>query len=75
MPHPTPAETRDYLAGLALANQYEIEELRKTPVETKLRQIWALMGSAELFEDHALREAEVREVRRRWALLYQAFHA
>jgi hypothetical protein len=38
-------EVRRYLAGLALANEYEIEELRKAPVELKLRQLWALMNS------------------------------
>ncbi len=75
MTHPTPAETRDYLAGLALANEYEIQELRRTPVETKLRQLWVLMRSVELFEDRAQRAADVREVRRRWALLHQALRA
>ncbi len=68
----TPAEVRDYLAGLALASEYEIEELRNTPIETKLRQIWALMGSAALFEDSAPREAGVRETRERWAKLHRA---
>jgi hypothetical protein len=72
MADPTPAEIRDYLAGLKLANEHEIDELRRTPVETKLRQLWVLMGSAELFEDPAQRDAGVREVRERWALLYRA---
>lgn len=68
----TPAEVRDHLARLALANAFEIEELRKAPVELKLRQIWALMTSADLFQDEAQREAEVHKVRERWARLYQA---
>jgi hypothetical protein len=71
----TPGEIRDYLARLALAGEHEIEELRSTPVETKLRQIWALMGSAALFENSAQREAGVREARERWARLHRAFRA
>ena len=71
----TSEEIRDYLAGLALANEYEIRELRHTSIETKLRQLWTLMSAAELFEDPAQREAEVREVRRRWALLHRALCA
>ncbi len=70
----TPAEVRDYLAGLALANELEIEELRKAPIELKVRQLWALMTSADLFGDRAHREAEVHRVRERWARLYQALH-
>jgi hypothetical protein len=30
------AEIRDYLAGLALANEFEIQELRQASAETKL---------------------------------------
>ncbi|MBI1732177.1 MAG: hypothetical protein HYR49_05335 [Gammaproteobacteria bacterium] len=71
----TPAEVRDYLAGLALAGEHEIEELRNTPVETKLRQIWALLGSVALFEDSAQREAGVCEARERWARLHRALRA
>jgi hypothetical protein len=70
----TPAETREYLAGLALANEYEIEELRRTPVETKLRQLWVLMQPSLVLED-AQREAGVLETRRRWLLLYRASRA
>lgn len=75
MPPVSPTEVREYLAGLALANEFEIEELRRAPVELKLRQLWSLMRSADLFEDEAEREAEVRKVRERWARLYHARHA
>jgi hypothetical protein len=71
----TPAEIRDYLAGLALANEFEIEELRKASAETKLRQLWALMKAAPLFEDTAQREAEAHGVRQRWDRLYRALCA
>ena len=37
----SPDEVRHYLAGLTLANAFEIEELRKAPVELKLRQLCA----------------------------------
>jgi hypothetical protein len=68
----TPTEIRDYLAGLALANEFEIQELRQASVETKLRQLWVLMGAAALFEDESQRETEVHDVRQRWARLYRA---
>lgn len=74
MPPVTPDEVHAYLAGLALANQFEIEELRKAPVELKLRQIWTLMTSADLFEDAAQRDIEVKTIRERWDRLYPALH-
>jgi hypothetical protein len=70
-----PDEMREYLAQHALANEYEIQELRATPVETKLRQLWTLMQSAGRFEDEAQRETESQIVRERWLLIYRAFHA
>lgn len=68
----TPDEVYAYLAGLALANAFEIEELRKAPVELKLRQIWTLMESADLFQNVAQRDIEVQEMRKRWDRLYCA---
>ncbi len=68
----TAAQTCAYLAGLKLANKFEIEELRKTPVELKLRQLWALMTSAHLFENDDRREAQARDkIRQRWVRLYK----
>jgi len=72
MPAVDPEETRRYLAGLALAAEFEIQELRTAPIELKLRQLWALMGSAELFESQVQREAEACTVQDRWRRLYQA---
>jgi hypothetical protein len=71
----SPEEARHYLAGLALANEFEIQELRNAPVELKLRQLWTLMTSAGLFDNGAQREAESRMVRERWVRLYQALRA
>jgi hypothetical protein len=68
----TPADVRRHMTALARANEFEIEELRRTPVELKLRQLWALMGSAHLFDDPAQREIDVRAVRERWSRLRQA---
>lgn len=68
-----PKSVRDYLAGLELAGMFEVAELRRTPVELKLRQIWSLMTSADLLEDNAAREAGVTEVRERWRRIRQAF--
>jgi len=67
----TPADVRNHLAALALANEFEVEELRSAPVELKLRQLWALMSSASLFEDPVQREREVQAIRERWARLYE----
>jgi hypothetical protein len=69
----TPKTVREYLAGLEQADAFEVEELRRTPVELKLRQIWSLMTSADLLEKSAEREAGVTEVRERWRRLRQAF--
>lgn len=68
-----PKSVRDYLAGLELAGVFEVEELRRTSVELKVRQIWSLMTSADLLEHDAEREASVTEVRERWRQIRQAF--
>jgi len=67
-----PDKMREYLAQHALANEYEVQELRATPVETKLRQLWSLMQSKTLFEDEAQRQADSQIARERWALIYRA---
>lgn len=68
-----PKTIRDYLSGLELAGVFEVEELRRTPVDLKLRQIWSLMTSADLRENDAEREAGVTEVRDRWRRIRQVF--
>jgi hypothetical protein len=67
-----PKYVREYLAGLGLAGVFEVEELRRTPIELKLRQIWSLMTSADLLDD-AERESGNAEVRERWRRIRQAF--
>src|SRR5271169_1258046 len=71
----SPEEARKYLAGLTLANEFEIHELRNAPVELKMRQLWTLMMSPELVENESRRAIEVQEIRERWARLYQALRA
>lgn len=68
-----PKYVREYLAGLELAGVFEVEELRRTPIELKLRQIWSLMTSADLLDDEAERESGIAEVRERWRRIHQAF--
>lgn len=63
---------RAYLAGLERAGVFEIEELRRAPIELKLRQIWSLMTSADLLEDGVEREAAITEVRERWRRIRRA---
>lgn len=73
MPSMTPAQVREYFARLKLANEFEIEELRKAPIELKLKQLWALMTATYLFKNEGKREARARdEVRKRWSRLYKA---
>jgi hypothetical protein len=67
----TPDEARAYLARWQLLRDVEAAELRSTSMETKLRQLAALMASREVFGPESDREAELREVRERWARLRQ----
>ena len=69
----SPKSVREYLSGLELAGVFEVEELRRTPIELKLRQIWSLMTSADLLEGEAERNAGIAEVRERWRRIRQAF--
>lgn len=68
-----PRSVRDYLAGLELADAFELEELRRIPMALKRRQIWSLMTSADRLQAGAEREAEVTEVRERWRRIRRAF--
>ena len=48
----------------------ESAELRNTPMETKLTQLAALMSSRDVFGPEPDREAQLRDVRERWARVY-----
>ena len=53
-------------------SEAELQQLRRTPPETKLRQLAALMASGHLFGPEPDREEGVRLVRERWPRLRQA---
>lgn len=67
----TPEEARDYIQRWKLVREIEAAELRRTSVETKLRQLASLMASRHLFGPEPDRERQVAEVRDRWARLRQ----
>ncbi len=62
-------EARAYTDRWAAVEAFQLEELRRTPMETKLLQLAALMASRDLFAYHAERDKGVLEVRKRWARL------
>jgi hypothetical protein len=70
----TPDEARAYADRWAVAEAFELEELRRTPMETKLLQLTALMASRDLFTYDPEREKGVLEVRERWFRLRQLLH-
>jgi hypothetical protein len=66
-------EGRAFFRRWRRVNKREIQELRETFVDTKLRQLAALMASAEQIGwSEALREGEA-EVRDRWNRLRRAY--
>jgi hypothetical protein len=54
-----------YLARWQLVRQAEIAELRRTPMDIKLRQLAALMASRGLFHADPKRELQSQQVRER----------
>lgn len=71
----TPEEARAYFNRWKLVREEEAAELQRTPMDTKLRQLAALMASRHLFGPEPDREAQIDEVRARWARLRQALAA
>ncbi len=67
----TPEEAQNYIQRWKLVREIEAAELRRTPIETKLRQLAALMASHSLFGPEPDRERQIAEVRDRWARLRQ----
>ena len=68
----TPAEAKAYFKRWDLVKEIEIAELRSTSMDTKLRQLSALMASRSLFGVDPEREDGTQLVRDRWARLWQA---
>jgi hypothetical protein len=71
----TPDEARAYFGRWQLVGEAEVEELRRTPIETKLRQLAALMASRHLFAPEPDREAGIQAVHERWAHLRRTLGA
>jgi len=67
----TSAEAQAYFKRWDLVKEIELAELRRTPMDTKLRQLSALMESRSLFGVDTERENGMQLVRDRWALLWQ----
>jgi hypothetical protein len=72
MPSITPAEAQAYFKRWELVKEIELAELRRTSMDTKLRQLSALMASRSLFGADPERENGLQLVRDRWARLWQA---
>ncbi|MGD9597747.1 MAG: hypothetical protein AB7G76_06935 [Steroidobacteraceae bacterium] len=68
----TPEEARAYLERYRLLEEAEVSALRQTPMETRLRQLSALMSSRDVFGADPERERELEVVRARWARLRRA---
>ena len=68
----TSAEAQAYFKRWELVKEIELAELRRTSMDTKLRQLSALMASGGLFGVDPERENGVQLVRERWACLWQA---
>ena len=68
----TPEEARAYLTRWRLLRDVEAAELRRTSMDTKLQQLAALMAARDVFGPEPNREAQMRDVRQRWARLRQA---
>lgn len=65
----TPEDARAYANRWALMEAFELEELRRTPMATKLLKLASLMASRNLFAPDPERESGVLDVRNRWARL------
>jgi hypothetical protein len=65
----TPEEARAYFNRWELVRDAEAAELRRATMDTKFQQLAALMASRHLFGPEPDREAQVHEIRDRWARL------
>ena len=68
----TPEEALAYFRRWELVREAEAREVRRTSMETKLRQLAALMAARHVFGPDPDREAQIQVVRERWARLRRA---
>jgi len=62
----TPKQALAFLRRWRMVTELGADELRESSMETRWRQLGALVGSRQLFEVDPDRERRVEEVRKRW---------
>jgi hypothetical protein len=70
-----PKQVRAFLDRWKMVRESGADELRNSSMETRMRQLSALVGSRRLFNVDADRERRVTEVRERWARIRKALRA
>lgn len=73
MKRTTKEEVQAWKARWEAVNAFEREELRRTPVAVKVRQLAALMASVHQFGWEGALAAGEEEVRQRWQRLRRAY--
>lgn len=68
----TSQEALNYLDRWKSVRDREVVEWRKSSMETRLRQISALISSRDLFAEDASRQVRNAEVSERWARIREA---
>jgi hypothetical protein len=71
----TPEQARAFFERWKLVREVEAAELRHTSMDSKLRQLGALMESRKAFGFDPQRETEAQAVRERWERIRQALRA
>jgi hypothetical protein len=71
----TTEDGRAFKRRWQLVNQMEIEELRQSAAETRLRQFFTLQSWTRSFGWQSALEEGLDEVRRRWALIRKRYRA
>jgi hypothetical protein len=68
----TPEQARAFLDRWKMVREVEAAEHRDSSMETRLRQLSALVCSRQLFDVDPDRERRAEEVRKRWAQIRKA---
>jgi hypothetical protein len=69
VPAMTKAEAKAWRERWHLVNEFQREELRRTPVGVKVRQLAAMMDMAHALDWQTSTPAELERVRARWCQL------
>ena len=68
----TPEQAQQFAERWRQVRGQETDELRRVPIEVKLRQLATLMASRDLLPPDPRREQLVAATRKRWSQLRQA---